>query len=356
VFDAVLAVLLWFLYLRMRAGDPRRLRIAVTLVCAVWFTALAVFEILFYLGLNVYILLMVAALLAPFSILALAFVLLRNGLQMIRKEGRSLGNSLAGLLGLVVLAMPVLGLVVVFAFGNAGIGLALLMLYGCAQVGLTFLVFLVFTGWYARRPARTDPDAVVVLGSGLIGGRVPPLLASRLDLGLAWFRRLRGAGWTGPLIPSGGRGPDEPRAESEAMAEYLLERLAEDGGGGEAGQEGMGSVAGGADVIAEDRSRTTEENLRFSRRIADAEVARRDVPATGHLLVATNGYHVPRAALLSRRIGVDADVLGSKTARYYVPSAFIREFAAVVLMHKWLHVLLALPGLAAGIWFILVFI
>ena len=63
----------------------------------------------------------------------------------------------------------------------------------------------------------------------------------------------------------------------------------------------------------------------------------------------TNGYHVPRTALLSRRIGVDADVAGAPTARYFVPSAYIREFIAVLRMHTVLNVVLATTGLALAV-------
>ncbi|WP_291279761.1 YdcF family protein [Galactobacter sp.] len=204
----------------------------------------------------------------------------------------------------------------------------------------------------ARRPVLNGPDAVVVLGSGLINGKVPPLLAARLDLGRKAFAEHRDA--TTIMIPSGGQGPDEPRPEGEAMAEYLVEH-------------GMNP----ADVVAETRSRTTEENLRFSRKVAtDAVTARRmpdDAslstvptgesqresagrgPAVGQgsgteqrpLLVVTNGYHAPRAALLSRKLGVDAQVIGAKTARYFVPSAFLREFVAVLQMNRVLHLVVA---------------
>jgi uncharacterized SAM-binding protein YcdF (DUF218 family) len=139
-----------------------------------------------------------------------------------------------------------------------------------------------------------------------------------------------------------------------------------------------------ADVVAETRSRTTEQNLVFSRHVAteamtvrvgersggplpggvgpdgDADggsrrdhggrprgvgqaAATRDSGAQRPLLVVTNGYHAPRAALLSRKVGVAADVIGAKTARYFVPSAFLREFVAVLAMNRWLH--LAVGGL-----------
>ena len=66
----------------------------------------------------------------------------------------------------------------------------------------------------------------------------------------------------------------------------------------------------------------------------------------GPALAVTNNYHVLRTAVLARRIGSDTQVVGAPTARYYVPSAFLREFVAVVVEHRRLHLLLVLPFVA----------
>lgn len=116
------------------------------------------------------------------------------------------------------------------------------------------------------------------------------------------------------------------------MAEYLI-------------SHGLGE----SDVLLEDRSRTTEQNLQFSREVATAALPSGSQP--GHLLVATNGYHAPRAALLSRHLGIDADVVGAKTADYYVPSGYLREFAGVMVMSKRTQLLLAVPGLLLSVGF-----
>lgn len=97
------------------------------------------------------------------------------------------------------------------------------------------------------------------------------------------------------------------------------------------------------DVTPENAARTTEENLRFSEQI------QHDAGREGGLLAVTNDYHVLRAALLARRQKIAAEVVGSKTARYYVPSAFLREFVAILVEHKWLHVVLCLPFVALSV-------
>lgn len=55
---------------------------------------------------------------------------------------------------------------------------------------------------------------VVVLGAGLIGKKVTPLLASRIDRGIEIYHKNPGS----KLIMSGGQGTDEEIPESHAMA------------------------------------------------------------------------------------------------------------------------------------------
>lgn len=332
--SALLALGCWLLFRRMWRAEPRRLRIAAVLLVGAWLAWGAVLEVIAYFSPELQTLLGLVLLALPFSVLVLAGFLIHNGFQMVRREGRSLGNLLSLLAGITLLALPVAAFLLVATFHPVAVGAAALAFFLSAQVGLSFLTFLVFTVLYARRGPRSGADAVVVLGAGLVHGKVSPLLASRLDRGLrAW--QAQGTGL--PMVPSGGQGPDEPRAEAAAMAEYLIDH-------GVPAQR----------VLPEDRSRTTEENLYFSRTVADGALPAGTTP--GHLLVATNNYHAPRAALLSRRIGVDADVVGGDTAGYYVPSAYLREFAAVLMMHRRTQLLLTVPGvlLSAGLTALLV--
>ncbi len=64
-------------------------------------------------------------------------------------------------------------------------------------------------------PVRKEPDAIIVLGSGLIGDKVPPLLAQRLTKAKTIYEQFEGRP---KLIVSGGQGADELTSEAEAMA------------------------------------------------------------------------------------------------------------------------------------------
>ena len=197
----------------------------------------------------------------------------------------------------------------------------------CAYAGVVFVAFLVYSVVYGRMQHRVQPAALVILGSRVIDGRVPPLLASRLDRALQLYRKQAATGPAPLLIPTGGKGDDETRAEGAAMAEYLLAHGADP-----------------ADVRPEVEARNTRENLLLSAAV-QAEAGR-----PGPALAVTNNYHVLRTAVLARQTGTDTQVVGSPTARYYVPSAFLREFVAVVVEHKRLHLVVAaivLAGLVA---------
>jgi uncharacterized SAM-binding protein YcdF (DUF218 family) len=326
--SAILAVGCWWWFRRLWEREPRRLRAAALALLAGWFALSITVEAVTYVLPGAGLLVLVVLALLPLSVFVLAAMLVRNGLRMVRREGRSLGNSLSLLAGIALFVLPVVGVLLVLTLEPVAWAAAVLILWGSAQLGVQFAVFHTFTALYERRPPRPDPDAVVVLGSGLIRGKVPPLLRSRLDRGREMAETIV-AGGTPVLVTSGGQGPDEPRSEGAAMREYLVEE----------------SGDGGGEVVAETRSRSTEQNLRFSRALVDE----RPEAKGRQLLVVTNGYHVPRAALISRRIGVDADLVGAATARYFVPSAYLREFIAVLRMHTVLNVVLAVMGLGFAV-------
>jgi len=250
-------------------------------------------------------------LLLPLAIVVVGVGLVVNGVTMLRREGRSLGNQLSLLAGLGVFALPVAAVVLVVASGWVGLSIAVLLFFASAYASAALLSFAVYSVVYGRMRHDVRPAAVVVHGSGLVGGELTPLLRGRVERGLAVWRHEVSRGGRPLLVPSGGQGSDEQRPEAEAMAEHLR-------------------AAGVPDdaLLPETSSRTTEENLARSRELLDER------GVTGPLVLVTSDYHVLRTASLARRLGLDAQVVGSRTARYYVPSAFLREFVALLVEHR----------------------
>lgn len=168
-------------------------------------------------------------------------------------------------------------------------------------------------------PKRKDYDFIIIHGAGLLNGRtVTPLLKKRIDKAVeAYHLASKDSVY---LIPSGGQGADEQVSEAQAIASYL---------------ENIGFPM--ERVLLEEQSRTTYENLLFSKAIGQARI---DKP---RFLFVTNDYHVLQTSLYARRAGLVGDGLGCSTASYYIPSAFIREYIAFLTKIKWFLIIIYLP-------------
>jgi uncharacterized SAM-binding protein YcdF (DUF218 family) len=315
----VVAAICWIGFALFAWSDPRRLSVGVWLLSAVSATALgAASGVLARLTarderLGVWIVLGTGAVLAVGTVV-LVVALLGNAATMVRREGRRLPNLLSGLLGLAILAY--FALVVLAATSTRAFTWLVELSFPIGYLGFGFLAYLLWSWLYQRGVRRfgTPTGAVIVLGAGLVRGQVTPLLASRLTAGRKAYERSRGAGRAPVIVVSGGQGSDEARSEAAAMAEYLV---------------AAGVPA--SDVVQEDRSRTTAQNLDFTQQI----LAERQI--TGSVTVVTSNFHAFRAATLMRRSGIAGHVVGSPTAGYYWPSATIREYAALLRDNRWLN-------------------
>ncbi|PXX60372.1 uncharacterized SAM-binding protein YcdF (DUF218 family) [Nocardia tenerifensis] len=266
--------------------------------------------------------------LSPLLVLVLAGLLIVNGGQMVRREGLRLASLLPLGLGVVLLVPYVLLAVVIF---TGDIWFVVILASGTmavSYIGFLFASFLLYSLFYGALPYRPGMDAIVVHGAGLDGDRVPPLLASRLDRAVEVYRAEVAAGRRPLLITSGGKGLDEAVSEAAAMADYLVAR-------------GVSADR----VVLEDRSTTTRENLLYTKRLLGER------GETTRMVLVTSNFHILRTAILARRLGLDAEVTGARTAFYYLPSAILREFAAILVSYKWINAitclaLTALPVLA----------
>jgi uncharacterized SAM-binding protein YcdF (DUF218 family) len=309
----------WFaFFLGSFLRDRRLLRNGVYLVLALFFAALGILFLIDSVSGQASRLLVIAVLLGiPLTIAVLAVFLVVNGVTMLRREGRRLGNLLSLLAGLGIIGFVVFSVIVQQLdwppLERGREAMILILTY----VSFLFVCFLVYSFVYGRIGFRRRPDFIVVLGSGLRGSRVPPLLASRLDRAQTAYEAEVRKRRAPMLITSGGKGSDEQVAEAKAMADYLIDH-------------GVPADR----VLQEDRSTTTFENFTFSHEIMT------DRNPKYRSLIVTNNYHVLRAALMARKAKVNGQVIGSPTAAYYWPSATIREFIAILVEHKYLNLII----------------
>lgn len=320
VLPAVLALLAWAVTLRRIVVEPRRTVHGLALVGCVFLTWVSAVVLVERLISDVDVARwmefgpVVCGLLVSIGV---GVFLVRNSATMIRREGRGLMALVPAAIGCLLLA-GVAGSVV--AVGGLGgefalfvVLLALPLLSAILMIVVELIGFTLYTLIYGRLGRVESADVVVVLGAGLSGDEPTPLLAGRVDRGIELFEHSREQGLDPVLVMSGGKGADEVLAEAEAMARYAVRTgiLSEDS------------------VLCENRSTTTEENLRNTRELlADRGIG------WDRLAVVTSNFHVLRTSTLTRRLGIPAAVVGAPTASYYLPAGFLREFVAVLARHR----------------------
>lgn len=298
---------LWFLYVLNH--EPRSLFLGASFVAMLLGTALLVISIgfkysrfiaehqlLFYLLLLLTALLVICGIMLPF-VLILFFIY--NGIKVLSAEGFKLHNLLSLCFGVLCIAYlfiwPIFGHlsdknIWKYTYGYLGT-LAIYFILVMIMYTITLSLNLV----HFRTPKL---DYIVVLGAGLNGREVTPLLAARIDRAIKVYRKRPAT----KLIMSGGKGPDEVISEAEAMQNYAL-------------KQGVPKK----DVILEDRSTTTYENITFSHKL---------MQQNAKFGIATNSFHVYRALVIAKKAGYKCVGFGAKTRWYFTLNAFIREFIA----------------------------
>lgn len=179
-------------------------------------------------------------------------------------------------------------------------------------VSLTFLNFFFSSFIYGLYMLfkRKRAKALVILGGGLIDGRkVGRLLGNRIQAAIKYSQKIDQP----EFIFSGGQGGDEKVSEAQAMQEYAL----------------FNGLSADTLMQLEDKSKNTRENLLFSSRILNG----------AEFTFFTSDYHVFRAALLAKGLGLKANGKGGKTPLYYRGTAFLREYIGIMVINKKRHII-----------------
>ncbi|AIY21420.1 hypothetical protein AWB63_06335 [Streptococcus salivarius] len=264
-----------------------------------------------------------AFVLLPLLIFLSGIFLIYNGVILLKREGRSKANYLSTLFGIAILLFFALML---FRFGDRGdllfnnhlINILFVFItYSYFIFGFAFAGFMLYSILYLFIPKKKHYDFIVIHGAGLLGGeKVTPLLKRRIDKAVEAYHKSKNPHIK--IIASGGQGADEKISEAQAIVNYLLEET---------------DVPREA-IILEDKSTTTYENLLYSKELGEKLVAK------PQFLFVTNDYHVFRTSTYARKLKMKGDGLGCRTAGYYIPSAFIREYVALCVKLKWLFMFL----------------
>lgn len=160
---------------------------------------------------------------------------------------------------------------------------------------------------YLWRSARGTPDPTsnyaVVLGARVNGTEPSKSLRERIDAACGYLESHPDA----IAVVTGGKGDDEQISEASCMFRELTAR-------------GISPDR----ILQEDRAVNTIENLRFSADLLEAHTGRRPTK----IALITSEYHLCRADLFARSLGLEAELIPAATGRtalrcnYYLREIF----------------------------------
>lgn len=253
--------------------------------------------------------------LIPLLFIAFTIWLMYNSRMMRTKEGKGVTAKLSLALGLnLLLVVPLFLAIISGAIRLSTFWAITLTIFSLLDLSfvLIFIAYLLYSLFYQMIPIKKKIDYIIILGAGIKSEEVTPLLKSRLDKALQYqekqIEKIK-------FVVSGGQGPDEPVSEAFAMRKYLQSQHVPND-----------------QIIFEDQSTTTYENMMFSKRKIKEDWKQTGKP---NILFSTSNYHVFRSALYARKAKVNAEGIGAPVALYFLPTALIREYIALLVRYKW---------------------
>ena len=256
-------ILLVFVFSMLR--DNRSLWNPALLIVGLVFSYISLLQILFDNDMmNVYSFTMLAGVLGiPFLILLSGIFLVYNGFILLKREGKSKVNFLSLAMGILIILFFVVMFIRAYGVSNYNLYnknwyniFFRFFIYSYLIFGFAFAGFLLYSLLYNFIPKRKHYDFIIIHGAGLLNGEiVTPLLKRRIDKAVQAFKKSKNPDVK--LIASGGKGIDEKISEAHAILNYLMEET---------------DVPRGA-ILLEEESKTTYENLLFSKKIGESLVS-----------------------------------------------------------------------------------
>jgi len=163
---------------------------------------------------------------------------------------------------------------------------ALLLIVSILLVTAGLLAARIYS--YSSNSSDGPADAAIVLGAAVWGTQVSPVFKERIDHGIDLYQNHK----IRKLIFTGGQGDSNEPTESSAAQLYALQR---------------GIPA--ADILIEQKSQTTYENILYAKQVADANGLR-------NVLIVSDPLHMKRAVTMALDMGLAAEPSPTPTTRY----------------------------------------
>lgn len=156
-------------------------------------------------------------------------------------------------------------------------------------------ILLGYLGWqlwdidrFGHHDEGGSADCAIVLGAAAYYNRPSPVFRARIDHAVKLYRE----GRVEKILLTGGFGKDAEYAESEVAYQYCLEKGVPE-----------------KDLLLEDTSKTTEQNLIQAARVMEAN-------GLETALLVSDPWHLKRAAAMARKHGIKSAVSATETTMY----------------------------------------
>ena len=172
---------------------------------------------------------------------------------------------------------------------------------GIIMVCAVYVGFLQYNIYnYGQMNATYEADYIIVLGSKVNGTKPSYSLQYRIDKAAEYLKSHAKA----IAIVSGGKGKGEDISEALAMKNELMKlKIAEDR------------------IIMEDKSTSTDENIKFSKPLIPDNMKKG--------MIVTNDFHMFRAKKIAAKQGLQLEGLPAETPKRIVIPSNIREYLAI---------------------------
>jgi uncharacterized SAM-binding protein YcdF (DUF218 family) len=166
--------------------------------------------------------------------------------------------------------------------------------FGKALLLLVFILLVVAVTLAARiysfgnTSSNKPADAAIVLGAAVWSSGVSPVFRERINHGIDLYRN----GKVRKLIFTGGQGNAGEPTESAAARDYAL-------------QSGVPLQ----DILIEQKSHTTYENILYAKQVADGQGIKK-------VLIVSDPLHMKRAVLMAQDVGLIAEPSPTPSTRY----------------------------------------
>ena len=175
----------------------------------------------------------------------------------------------------------------------------LLVLVAALILAVSVIALQIYT--YSDNVANVQADAAIVLGAALWGKDLSPVFRERVNHAIHLYRSRK----VRKIIFTGGQGSQNEPTESAAARRYAIEN-------------GVAIE----DILIEEKSHNTYENLLYAKQVADAHGLKK-------VLIVSDPLHMKRAVVMAKDRGLDAYPSPTASTRYQSTGSQLQ-----LLMHE----------------------